>query len=419
MSGNLYLRPGWYEDVPNISAVRRAWRSTTLWIVLFSFAFWLASYQYFASASARDPTSYFFDENKGYQRLYSLEREEQGYKYIQSLNVTGSSAPPLAHDPLMCIGVATIARPTTEQYVRGTIGSLLEGLSTKERSAIHLTTFVAHTDPSVHPIYTEPWLTAVSNNVLTYDVSDNELSKLRSFEEEHHSRNKSMFDYGYILSHCLQTGARWITIVEDDVIARQGWYDRALASLKSIQEKIGNKSWLYMRMFYTEGLLGWNSEEWIIYLAFSLAICLMLMASIAGLRARSPVLRRHVSNGNIGILCFCCLPPFIALYFMAGRMTVHPPAQGVQEMPRFGCCSQGFIFPREIVPLVIERTKQAMNEDLYIDMLLERFADKQRLTRFAIFPSLLQHIGSKSSKGWGYDEHASEIFNFGFENLHT
>ena len=84
-------------------------------------------------------------------------------------------------------------------------------------------------------------------------------------------------------------------------------------------------------------------------------------------------------------------------------------------MSRFGCCSQGFIFPQAIVPEIIERTDQAMNEDLYIDMLLERYAEKASLPRFAQIPSLLQHVGSKSSKGGGYDEHAGEIFNFGFE----
>ena len=84
-------------------------------------------------------------------------------------------------------------------------------------------------------------------------------------------------------------------------------------------------------------------------------------------------------------------------------------------MPKFGCCSQGFIFPSTIVSKVIERTKKAMFEDYYVDMLLERFADAEELARFAHFPSLLQHVGLKSSKGYGFDSHAGEIWNFGFE----
>lgn len=50
-------------------------------------------------------------------------------------------------------------------------------------------------------------------------------------------------------------------------------------------------------------------------------------------------------------------------------------------MSELGCCSQDFIFPQEIVPLVVEGAKKAMYEDLYVDMLLERFADAQGLAR--------------------------------------
>ena len=99
---------------------------------------------------------------------------------------------------------------------------------------------------------------------------------------------------------------------------------------------------------------------------------------------------------------------------MAGYVTMHPPQPGVRLMPDFGCCSQGFIFPQEIVPLIIERTKRAMYEDLYVDMLLERFADAQGLARSAQFPSLLQ---PKSSKRFGYDGSAGEISNFEFETF--
>lgn len=87
-------------------------------------------------------------------------------------------------------------------------------------------------------------------------------------------------------------------------------------------------------------------------------------------------------------------------------------------MPDFGCCSQGLIFPPAIVLSVIQTIKEAMHEDLYIDMVLEKFANAEKLARFAIFPSLLQHIGLKSSKRSGYDTSAGEIFDFEFETFH-
>lgn len=71
----------------------------------------------------------------------------------------------------MCVGVATVKRPIQEQYVRGTIGSLLEGLLGAERAQIYLITFIAHTGPMIHPIYHEPWLRVLSDKVLAYNIS--------------------------------------------------------------------------------------------------------------------------------------------------------------------------------------------------------------------------------------------------------
>ena len=390
------------------------------WIVLFAAILWVVLYRHFVFASAHDPTSYFFNPATGYQRSYSLVREHEAYAYIKKSNFTGSTSQKSSASPSLCVGVATVARGSKEQYVRGTIGSLLEGLSDIERANIHLTTFIANTNASIHPIYHEPWVYAVSDRVLTYEsseISKIDIALLHKFEEEHDFRNKSMYDYGFLLNDCLTTGAKWIAIIEDDAIARAGWYTTAIKSLERIEEQVAKPDWLYLRLFYTESLLGWNSEEWPRYLGWSIFIFLSLLSALILLRPRSPVLRRHVSDVDIAGLCCVDLPAFIALYFMAGRMTMQPLSPGVRPMSQFGCCSQGFVFPREIVSRAIERTRQAMYEDLFIDMLFERWADKEGLARFATFPSLLQHVGVRSSKGWGYDQDAGMTWNFAFESI--
>ena len=403
---------GWTDD-RRPTHTRQGGRSTTIFLQVTLAVLWLICYYHYKTVSARDPTSFFFDEKRGYERIYSSKRAEEAYRFVEDANRTDFHATKSSASPSMCIGVATITRP--EQYVRQAVGSLLEGLSEKERSEIFLILFIAHTDPVAHPIYHEPWTQAVAEKVLTYDgVTPDEISQLRFFEEEHHPRNKSMFDYGYLLDNCLKTGAKWITILEDDVVARGGWYAQASQSLQVIDGRMGNEQWLYMRMFYTESLLGWNSDEWPKYVTVSALLAAGVAGSLFGFRGRSPLLRRYLSNLDLA-LTLAYLPAFIALYFMAGRVTVQPPASGVRPMPRYGCCSQGFIFPSTIVPQVIERTRKAMFEDYYVDMLLERFAEAGKLTRFAHFPSLLQHVGLKSSKGYGFDGHAGEIWNFGFE----
>ena len=85
-------------------------------------------------------------------------------------------------------------------------------------------------------------------------------------------------------------------------------------------------------------------------------------------------------------------------------------------MEAFGCCSQGLVFPRSIVPRVRDRIHQATNQRYYVDMTLERWANAEDLARFALVPPLLQHMGSKSSKGPEFDKGANSIWNFEFEN---
>ncbi|KAL8767904.1 MAG: hypothetical protein Q9209_005690 [Squamulea sp. 1 TL-2023] len=398
-----------------------SWRSITRsaasWLVLLLGWIWFLTYQYCRAAYSRDPTSYFSDEAHGYERRYSLRREHEAYDLIRAANSTSAPPVPTQAEPLMCIGIATVARTPTQQYVRGTIGSVLHSLTKEERQSIYLMPFIAHTTPTIHPIYREPWLAAISNRVLEYDVSDSDRTMLQHLEEGHHFRNKSMYDYGYLLEKCYETDAAWIAMLEDDVLARDGWYTEATDALLELRRKESDGGWLYLRMFYTEGLLGWNSEEWVRYLGWSFASFLVLIAILYAARSKITRLQRPLSNPAVLYIWYAALPAFIVLYFMAGRVSMQPLPPGVQKMDQFGCCSQGFIFSRAIVPRLIQRTRKAMDQDYYVDMLLERWADAENLKRFVVVPSLLQHVGAKSSKGRGYDESAGTTWNFGFERL--
>ena len=101
----------------------------------------------------------------------------------------------------------------------------------------------------LHSIYLEPWLRALSDEVLTYDIRNEDIADLHKLEEKKLSRNKSMYDYGYLLGNCLKINADWITIVEDDVIAKAEWDDTAMTSMQMTQAQAGVAGWLYLRMF--------------------------------------------------------------------------------------------------------------------------------------------------------------------------
>ena len=378
---------------------------------------YLLTVVYLSHANYRDPTSAFFDPQHGYDRRYSLQRQHEAERFIEKAN-SSARRPAKLGAPEACIGVATISRPG-EQYVRATIGSLLEGLKKQERDEINFITFIAQTDPHTHPIYGETWLEALSDQVLSYDVPSEEMEHLKSLEQSKNYREKGVYDYAYVLDKCAATGARWIAMVEDDTLAVSGWYQRAIAPAQQIEAgPASGKRWLYLRLFYTEEFLGRNSEDWLYYLSNCLG--LILLSALALVTIRSFGYQKVISNNVLSIVCLVCVPACILLYFLAGKLSVHPMSPGVYEMPKFGCCGQGFVFSQRTAPLVAQHLRE--KKVGFVDMLLEQWANEMDLARWVVVPSLLQHIGSTSSKGddfGGSAKHhrsvAEKIWNFDFE----
>ncbi len=386
-------------------------RSTDFWVLTFFAFFYFAAYRYCVYASARDPTSLFFNPAKGYARRYSAKREREAEAFISAANASTSEIGPQP-GPLICIGVPTFKR-RHKQYVRNTIGSLLEGLSDSQRRSVHLTVLIAQTDTHLHPIYQESWLRKLANQVIKYEVSESEIERLRALETNHKVWEKTMFDYEYLLQDCLKTGAHWIMTVEDDVLAVSGWFPRAKTAFEAIAKHTGNdRDWLYLRLFYTEKFFGWNKEDWATYLGWSIFTFLALLIVLLSSRACSRRLRKTLSNLTIALLCCGCLPLCILLYFASGKVTMQPLATGLRRMEEFACCAQGFIYPRKVVPQVIDRIRAAKTRGGTLDMNLERWADEEHWARYALIPPLLQDVGSDQEK----DSHEPDNWNFAFEN---
>ena len=400
------------------SALR--WVHTPRALASLAFLFiYLALIRYCSYAFYRDPTSVFFNPARGYERKYSLKRQEEAEAFIIS---NDHSSPPNNKDRNveMCIGIATVSRDENE-YVRYTIGSLLDGLTAEERAAIFLVVLIAHTDPHAHPIYSEPWLVDVVDKVLTYNPKQSQQTKLETWEKNKDYRKKAIFDYTYVLQRCYDTGAPWIAMTEDDTLAVKGWYPKAMEALQTAEDNYpvtAQKDWLYMRLFFTEEFLGWNSEEWAQYLAGSIGVTGMLAMIL--LLISQFILEKYITNIVIAVFCLLLSPACILLYFAAGRLSMQPLSPGVFQMPKFGCCAQGLVFSHRMAPKVIARLAQI--REGFVDEIIEAWANEANLVRWVVIPSLLQHIGGHSSKGddFGskskYDMSVAEkIWNFGFE----
>lgn len=185
----------------------------------------------------RDPTSLFFDPSMAYRREYSSIRQRQAEMFIQDAAYTPFLRSDNSTPPSLCVGIATIARDG-ERYFRLSVGGLLQGLMATERQDIHLITFIAHTDPSAHPAYSEPWLYNVADQILTYDLSPEQLEHVKEMEREKGVfREKGLYDYSYLLEACYRVGADNILMVEDDVLALDGWYHRTVQALKTAKSQ--------------------------------------------------------------------------------------------------------------------------------------------------------------------------------------
>lgn len=196
-------------------------------------AFYLLVLQSIRSVSYRDPTSLFFDPQRGYEPAYSSVRQAEADAFIEDAGRATFEPHKAAggQGKNLCVGIATIAREGA-RYFRTAVGSLLEGLNEEERRSITLIVFIAHTDPSVHPAHSEKWLYNVADKVLVYDLPEKEMEHIRLLENDRSLfREKALFDYTYLLNACSATAAPYIAMIEDDVIAVDCWYHRTLEAL--------------------------------------------------------------------------------------------------------------------------------------------------------------------------------------------
>ena len=184
---------------------------------------------------------------------------------------------------------------------------------------------------------------------------------------------------------------------------------------------------LYLRLFYYEALMGWNSEGWGLYLRNCVTLVVIEIVLILVVRsfngtARKPygAPRRPLFDKTTTFLLLIFTPMCIALFFAAGHNCMLPHCHGVALMPKYACCGQGLMYPQErVINDLIPLFRDARNSTMPTDSFIEEYADQHDELRWAVTPVLLQHVGGKSSHGalrstYG-DLSANWLFNFGFE----
>lgn len=156
----------------NFPASRTLIVSGVLWLVVFAYCkhrFW------------RDPHSAFFSSDGVYDLHYSADRKNQSQAYISHVSQPTQHLPKGSATPEICAAFVTVKREN-KQYVDEAVASVLEGLNEDERRKLSLQILFADTETQKHPSWEKEWLRNAVDKMVSYNVSDETMSKLKEWE---------------------------------------------------------------------------------------------------------------------------------------------------------------------------------------------------------------------------------------------
>ena len=397
---------------------------------------WLFLFQLCRRCNYTDPSSFFYDPRRAYKTRYTDHREEEADNFVDTANHAKEpfnissiyrDVNTQGRGNRLCVGIPSVTR-VKQDFLPKTLGSLFEGLDVSQRRSLHVIVLLADDEPKQHSAFGQTWLERLADEILVYnDSAPSTLSsKYRKIEPIASKQDRNLVrndrihrDYASLIANCRRTEADYFALVEDDVIAARDWLDKLSKGLEHLERSEDSANWLYLRLFYSETYLGWNSEEWPTYLFrslafYSMALLVYFVIVVADLRRWSKF-HLNTHRYNLGHLTFWTAS-FVVLYFLAGRLMVDPYIEGIREMQNYGCCAQGLVIPTQHLP-ALEESLYTASEYIAGDSLIEEFADKHDLKKYAIVPSVLQHVGIKGSS----DDTASKkgTWNFSFERTNS
>ncbi|KAF4556797.1 Hypothetical protein D9617_1g086790 [Elsinoe fawcettii] len=352
---------------------------------------WLTAFFALKHALWRDPHTAFFKEEGVYDLGYSTLRQTEAQQFISGAHNTPSI--PSTNDPLICAAFTTFQREG-RQYLQEAIGSMLVSLTPAERSALDLHLLFTHVEPSISSDWNSSWLSLL-DHWGSYNVSLSEIKQVAQWEAERNFYAKGVYDYNYLLDACLGTSAPYIAVFEDDIIFAEGWLAKTLRGLAQLKAQ-KRKKWLYLRLFYTETSLGWEKEDfWYRNMPLAFILPSALVGLVLLLLRRTHKARQALDPLSCAAVVCISVPAFVALAFMSGKYNL-APLRGVVEMNKFGCCTQALVFPR----YQVESLRNFLRErgSGQTDALIEEYADRSGLARYALAPQVVQHVGMVSSR---------------------
>lgn len=226
-------------------------------------------------------------------------------------------------------------------------------------------------------------------------MSEEDYKLLSILEREPTNEFKGIIDYVTALKHCYDsTTAPYIAVFEDDIIVAETWLVRVKKAVLDIKTQMEGeeRGWLGMRLFNQEASSGWNSRRVGSNNEFriSLGISAVFLAALIAYRRKSHTIRKHLDNWTLAVICLIAIPGIVVMFFQSGRASVMPQRAGVRQ-EELGSWTKGMVFPREAVPGLIGYLKQ--REVGRHDFVVRDYARHQKLAKFSLYPTQLQHVG--------------------------
>lgn len=170
-----------------------------------------------------NPTSAFFDTRAAHAD-YSRVRQREAHEFIHRAYTTPQTKAALLDPPGLCVVVNQSARPGNHSFAT-TVGSLLHGLSDFERELIHLMV-------SVTSDTEEPWLDNAVDSTINHAGAMGDLVEVMELEVASELKTqRAQFNYADLLHACSYTFAKYVLVLDDDMIAMDGWIHRTLAAI--------------------------------------------------------------------------------------------------------------------------------------------------------------------------------------------
>jgi GR25 family glycosyltransferase involved in LPS biosynthesis len=287
-------------------------------------------------------------------------------------------------NPEFCFVIPSVSRPAEVHYLTQVVAALLPQVS-----------------------YSHHMLMVFNGEGSKHTEAEN-LSSIIHVETATGQRSQDAFmnekaDYVYCLNWCLNRGAKFSVILEDDVLPPDDFIQRLKFLLQYRMPK-NEKGWAFLKLYYPEKWEGWGNE-------WRLVLELVVTSLFGGLVMTSLIY-------IIQLFLVRSLPSkleFLIVYFLSSVLVIYtlyslgrphwlslrkwsPHFSSVVSSP--GCCTPAVVYPQaHLVELIRYLRSVNCSRRFPLDLALDNFASENKLEHLLVVPNMVTHIGFISSLG--------------------